>query len=87
MDVHVCEERTVKALALLGVLALVGGTMMPLGVQEFKIGWTASTFGLAWSVGQGDAVGAAASAIGAGAAIATLIVCPPAGAAAAALWY
>jgi len=76
-DVHVCEERAVKALALLGVFALVGTAMIPLTVQELKLGWTASTFGLAWSVGQGDTVGAVTSAIGAGAAIATLIVCPP----------
>lgn len=66
---------------------MVGMVFMPVSIGEFEIGWTATTFGFAWSAGHGDGVGTAVSAIGAGAAIAALIVCPPAGAAAAAIWY
>lgn len=31
---YVAEERTVKALALLGVLAMVGMVLMPIGISD-----------------------------------------------------
>ena len=70
------KEEVMKLLAVGLCLAMVGLTVIPLTVGEFKYGWVASSFGTAWSIGHRDVVGAIASGISAAAALAGLAFLP-----------
>jgi len=81
------NEEVMKWLAVAMILAIALMTVIPGIAFEFRVGWVVTYSGFAWSAGNGDYVGATLSAIGMGVAIASLFLCPPATAVAAAVWY
>ena len=69
------NEEVIKWLALAMCLAMLGMAVISI-VGELKYGFVASEFGLAWSIGHGDVVGAVASGISLAAALASLAFMP-----------